>query len=242
MVANDKRAWRDFLEQQGGSPHDRQPLSPPVNDSPWTFTGLSPNTLSIRHRHRSRCSSGGSDFEADNGVVLCDTIAQKTLFHLISLLNASYTDYNFTDAKGEDFQRVHEYETVKMCVRSKLAALVRDKRLQQLWSTIEGEIHPKECMIYSYKSDAHMDAFNEDGILWSFNYFFANRRLKRILFLSCQAYRCVCIVCVLSPAQLQRFVCLLRVCSSLLTVLTIVNICRHVQSPAKTRDSRISFK
>lgn len=188
MVANDKRAWRDFLEQQGGSPHDRQPLSPPVNDTPWTFTSLSPNTLSARHRHRSRCSSGGSDFETDNGVVLCDTISQKTLFHLISLLNASYTDYDFTDAKGEDFQRVHEYETVKTCVRSKLAALVRDKRLQQLWSTIEGEITPKECMIYSYKSDAHMDAFNEDGILWSFNYFFANRRLKRILFLSCQAY------------------------------------------------------
>lgn len=42
---------------------------------------------------------------------------------------------------------------------------------------------------YSYNPDLNSDPFGEDGCLWSFNYFFYNKKLKRIVFLSCRAVR-----------------------------------------------------
>lgn len=35
--------------------------------------------------------------------------------------------------------------------------------------------------MYSYKADTEGDPFNEAASLWSFNYFFFNRKLKRIV-------------------------------------------------------------
>lgn len=41
----------------------------------------------------------------------------------------------------------------------------------------------------SYNPDLDSDPFGEDGSLWSFNYFFYNKRLKRIVFFSCRSIR-----------------------------------------------------
>jgi hypothetical protein len=60
---------------------------------------------------------------------------------------------------------------------------------QNLWDALEQEIQPEECEIYSYSGDTESDPFSEHGILWSFVYFFFNKRLKRILFFSCQGLR-----------------------------------------------------
>lgn len=43
----------------------------------------------------------------------------------------------------------------------------------------------------SYNPDLDSDPFGEDGSLWSFNYFFYNKRLKRIVFFSCRSIRFV---------------------------------------------------
>jgi hypothetical protein len=42
-------------------------------------------------------------------------------------------------------------------------------------------------LIYSYCPDGTSDPFSESGIIWSFNFFFHNRKLRRILFLTCRA-------------------------------------------------------
>lgn len=42
---------------------------------------------------------------------------------------------------------------------------------------------------YSYNPDLDSDPFGEDGSLWSFNYFFYNKRLKRIVFFTCRSIR-----------------------------------------------------
>jgi hypothetical protein len=39
----------------------------------------------------------------------------------------------------------------------------------------------------SYRPDGTSDPFSESGIIWSFNFFFHNRKLRRILFLTCRA-------------------------------------------------------
>lgn len=57
-----------------------------------------------------------------------------------------------------------------------------------LWAAIDEEIRLSECEVYSYNPDLCSDPFGEDGCLWSFNFFFYNRKLKRVLFFSCRAH------------------------------------------------------
>lgn len=42
-------------------------------------------------------------------------------------------------------------------------------------------------LFFSYRPDGSSDPFSETGIIWSFNFFFYNRKLRRILFLTCRA-------------------------------------------------------
>ncbi|NWX44450.1 MAF1 polymerase, partial [Steatornis caripensis] len=56
-----------------------------------------------------------------------------------------------------------------------------------LWDAVDEEICLSECDIYSYNPDLDSDPFGEDGSLWSFNYFFYNKRLKRIVFFTCRS-------------------------------------------------------
>ncbi|CAF1360873.1 unnamed protein product [Adineta steineri] len=42
-------------------------------------------------------------------------------------------------------------------------------------------------IIEVYRPDGTSDPFSESGIIWSFNFFFYNRKLRRILFLTCRA-------------------------------------------------------
>ena len=58
-----------------------------------------------------------------------------------------------------------------------------------LWAAINDEIQLKECDVFSYNPDLASDPFGEDGCIWSFNYFFYNKKLKRIVFFNCRATR-----------------------------------------------------
>jgi hypothetical protein len=71
----------------------------------------------------------------------------------------------------------------------------------QLWSVIDEEINIRESEIFrldrrdsadvhftfSYRPDGTSDPFSESGIIWSLNFFFHNRKLRRILFFTCRA-------------------------------------------------------
>lgn len=67
---------------------------------------------------------------------------------------------------------------------------ILDTQLQNpLWTTIDDEIQLNDCDIYSYNPDLNSDPFGEPGSLWSFNYFFYNKKLKRIVFFTCRAIK-----------------------------------------------------
>lgn len=52
----------------------------------------------------------------------------------------------------------------------------------RFWSAIDNEIQMQDCEIYSFVSDSDSDPFNEEGEnVWSLNYFFYNRKLKRVI-------------------------------------------------------------
>jgi hypothetical protein len=55
----------------------------------------------------------------------------------------------------------------------------------EILKLIDTTINLVDCEVYTYKAVAEGDPFCDDGNLWSFNYFFYNRKLKRILYFYC---------------------------------------------------------
>jgi len=181
MIGAEKQQYKKFSD--GRNPQEVEALSPPTNGYGGYAFSTSP--------YSNRSFSLGSGSEDEGGVgVLCDTIARKTLFHLISTLNAAFPDYDFTDAKSSEFTKEPSLQFVTSNVdnllsvaASSLFSNIHDK----LWVTLNKEINLVDCDIYSYNPDLTSDPFGEDGSLWSFNYFFFNKKLKRIVLFTCRA-------------------------------------------------------
>uniref|UniRef100_A0A2R9BII7 Repressor of RNA polymerase III transcription MAF1 n=1 Tax=Pan paniscus TaxID=9597 RepID=A0A2R9BII7_PANPA len=170
MAGDDKHMFKQFCQE--GQPHVLEALSPPQT------SGLSPSRLS---------KSQGGEEEGP----LSDKCSRKTLFYLIATLNESFRpDYDFSTARSHEFSREPSLSWVVNAVNCSLFSAVREdfKDLKpQLWNAVDEEICLAECDIYSYNPDLDSDPFGEDGSLWSFNYFFYNKRLKRIVFFSCRS-------------------------------------------------------
>ncbi len=58
---------------------------------------------------------------------------------------------------------------------------------ESLWLALDAEVSLADCAIFSYRPDLASDPFGEDGALWSFNYFFYNRGLRRLVLFTCRA-------------------------------------------------------
>lgn len=77
-------------------------------------------------------------------------------------------------------------------IHSNLAPIAGDQYnglRQALWSAVDDEITLNECDIYSYNPDLNSDPYGEPGCIWSLNYFFYNKRMKRIVFFTCRAIK-----------------------------------------------------
>ena len=99
MIGSEKQQYKKF--SGGRSPSAVEALSPPTNGYGGYAFSTSPYS-----RSRTFSRSSGSEDESSNGLpVLCDTINRKTLFYLISTLNAAFPDYDFTDAKSSEFTK-----------------------------------------------------------------------------------------------------------------------------------------
>ncbi|KAF4524292.1 hypothetical protein B566_EDAN005348 [Ephemera danica] len=73
-----------------------------------------------------------------------------------------------------------------------------DKQMYKRFNSEQGmkphdlqALSPPQTMLavspYSYNPDLASDPFGEEGSLWSFNYFFYNKKLKRVVFFTCRA-------------------------------------------------------
>ena len=106
MIGTEKSLYKKFNSEDGRSPHTLVALSPPTAGyGGYSFSPVSPNASAGSKSpvySRSWSSSRSSD---EDEFVLCDTISRKTLFYLISTLNAAFTDYDFSDAKSSDFNK-----------------------------------------------------------------------------------------------------------------------------------------
>lgn len=182
MAGSDKRLFKLLSEENKEAPGGLQALSPPQT-----------STMPLSHSPVSGLVSvsPSTDGLTDNHPLLCDTISTKTLFYLIATLNASFNpDYDFSNAKSEEFSREPSVQSVMTAVDTQLFATAGDRfgaLKQQLWTALDGEIDLKDCLIYSYNPDLSSDPYGEEGCIWSFNYFFFNPKLKRIVFFTCRS-------------------------------------------------------
>ncbi|CAG2168153.1 unnamed protein product, partial [Oppiella nova] len=126
-----------------------------------------------------------SDGDGEGGH-LCDTISRKTLFYLIATLNASHPDYDFSNSRSDEFSKEPSIKWVMDAVDSNFFSTAARQAYNsvkaQLWSAIDSEI-----TLSDYNPDLNSDPYGEDGCLWSYNYFFYSKKLKRIVFLTYRA-------------------------------------------------------
>ena len=145
---------------------------------------------------------------------LTDAGSRKTLIYLILTLNHMYPDYDFSALRGHHFTKenpgnMSNSNTLNpnlivphiMRVKNEIDGLLLESARvyeatvgagaeplsSELWKSIDTAINLVDCDVYTYKAVAEGDPFCDDGNLWSFNYFFYNRKLKRILYFSCRA-------------------------------------------------------
>jgi len=180
MAGNDKKLFKLISQEGGVGPLDLQALSPP-------------QTL-LSHSPTKPYSKSFGSVESEG--YLCDTIPTKTLFYLISTLNASFNpDYDFSNAKSEEFSKEPSIDWVVNTVDTQLNATAGELfsgLKQTLWGAINEEIDLQDCEIYSYNPDLISDPFGEEGSIWSFNYFFYNKKTQENCFLHLQGLQCVC--------------------------------------------------
>lgn len=131
---------------------DLYALSPPQTfvGSPVTGSPMfGPNCVPT---HFVRTISGSSYHSCDSGPQLCDTISQKTLFYLISTLNAAFfPDYDFSDARSHEFSREPSLKWVQDSVHDSVSPVLGEEFAQvevQLWGAVDEEIKLADCEIY----------------------------------------------------------------------------------------------
>ena len=203
MISSEKQFFKKFAGEDGRSARTLEALSPPSSGYGCYAFSSSPGGGGY-----SRSFSRSSGSEDESSVTLCDAIERKTLFHLISTLNAAFPDYDFSTAKSEEFTKEPNLQVIRsvswLLIETHLifcqfvtnnidnllsisATSQYGKIHDKLWHTLNTEIELLDCDIYSYNPDLTLDPFGEDGSIWSFNYFFFNKKLKRVVLFTCRA-------------------------------------------------------
>ncbi|GAA52146.1 repressor of RNA polymerase III transcription MAF1 homolog [Clonorchis sinensis] len=147
-------------------------------------------STTAKKRSRSNTASSSDDGASPSSPTRYKTTASglsvKDLFCLMSTLNSCFgPEYDFLSARSDEFCLEPELWVVKHYI-SQFCSVYVDKYEDispELWKTIEEEIVPSQCLIYSYRPDHLSDPYSS-GCLASFNYFFHNKSLRRVLFFS----------------------------------------------------------
>ncbi|KAL9642950.1 hypothetical protein ABK040_010643 [Willaertia magna] len=112
---------------------------------------------------------------------------RQTFVNLISTLNLSYPDYDFSNVTPQFFIRLSIQEALTN-INNSLREVLGNDRFNSLWNIINEIIDLPHCEVYSYIPDQNQDDPLADplslggGKLWTWNYFFVNNRVKRLVF------------------------------------------------------------
>ncbi|KAI5080839.1 hypothetical protein GOP47_0004022 [Adiantum capillus-veneris] len=121
--------------------------------------------------------------------------SRRTFVHLILAMTYAYPDYDFSSVRPSSFAKEDSFGMVKLAIDSHLleASKVWACEFGEdiafysfVWDAVDEVIGLKDCDMYSYNPKFEEETLTERGTIWSFSYFFYNRKLKRILVFSCQ--------------------------------------------------------
>lgn len=189
-AGSDKKLYRDIDRSLESQYESLLRLS--ASASPSDASGFS-------HLNLSRSSPFGS---------LSQVSSRRTFAYLIATLNASHPDYDFSHIlRPADFRKERNLKAVINTIDSTLYNLRPSSGMMtlqvpsqisyttassasptcqawgpQMWSLIDKEMNLKECTAYCWAPpDEPFDG--EEGSIWSLNYFFFNKELKRVTYL-----------------------------------------------------------
>lgn len=111
------------------------------------------------------------------------------LVDLIATLNASFPDYDFSDLRPDQFEQELNPQSSMNSITTQLLAPIEQaipNFREAFWKAIDNWIEWSKCEIYSFIPDSENDTFGP-GRLWTHNYFFVNRRGKKIIFFTVHA-------------------------------------------------------
>mmetsp|Transcript_25022 Transcript_25022/g.75122 ORF Transcript_25022/g.75122 Transcript_25022/m.75122 type:complete len:238 (+) Transcript_25022:197-910(+) len=142
----------------------------------------------LERQYADELSTSPSSFDRSSSLgSLNASGTRRLLIDLISTLNASFPDHDFSALRAEHFEREADASSVMRNCNTQLGDLSESSDfLEELWAAIDDAIKVRECEVYTYVPDLDTDPLSE-GCIWSFNYFFFNKQLKRIVYLSCVA-------------------------------------------------------
>lgn len=161
----------DKLKPKQGS----GPLSGSSNAGSGSYTAPGGVVKRRTHSTPSVAHFAGSPFGS-----LAEVGNIKQYAYLIAALNASDPDRDFSALQPSSFRRI--YTDVLNPVRQTIDALGL-KAPPGLWPSIEEEITPAECKVYSLELPQQFLEDDDSGISWSKMFFFFNKRRKRVLFI-----------------------------------------------------------
>eukprot|EP01089_Gocevia_fonbrunei_P009446 TRINITY_DN21752_c0_g1_i1.p1 TRINITY_DN21752_c0_g1~~TRINITY_DN21752_c0_g1_i1.p1 ORF type:complete len:226 (+),score=28.44 TRINITY_DN21752_c0_g1_i1:116-793(+) len=120
---------------------------------------------------------------------LAERTSRSTFINLISTLNCCFPDYDFGAVQPIQFTREQNFHSVANYINSILNPIVPEYSDlgAKLWSSLEAEMKIMDCEMFSYIPEPDADPFNEEGIIWCFNYFFYNKKQKKVLFFMCKS-------------------------------------------------------
>ncbi|KAJ6803163.1 repressor of RNA polymerase III transcription MAF1-like protein [Iris pallida] len=122
--------------------------------------------------------------------------SRKTLIYLVLTLGHIYPDYDFSAVRAHLFFKEEELDTFKQIFENYLFEAAKEwatanggsSLLESISKAIDEIVQLGVCEIYSYNPDFDGNPGLEDGAIWLFNFFFYNRKLKRIV-----SFRCCCL-------------------------------------------------
>ncbi|KAI7905890.1 Maf1 regulator-domain-containing protein [Cokeromyces recurvatus] len=146
----------------------------------------------LENRYNTELLAPGSISPDDLQIIspfgrLTESAPRKTFFYLLATLNAAFPEHDFEDVRPDQFLKLPSFEMVMNSVNTTLFNLGNDVIVNKyrLWDVLDEIVQLNECDVYTYTPDVDDDPMNEEeGYLWSVNYFFFNRKLKRMIFFS----------------------------------------------------------
>jgi hypothetical protein len=131
---------------------------------------------------------------------LNETSSKQILADIVAVLNESFPDYDFSSIRTKQIVE-RDIVSAMQVVNAYLSELTApsntgndggvstdENLMEKLWKHVDDAINLRRCDVYSYMTDNEGDPFSS-GAIWSFNYFFFNREIKRICFFHCVATR-----------------------------------------------------